>query len=460
MRSCKHLVAYLGSVAEEARVGRAAMPRTTLGRAAHFGESPDVRAAREATLARALARFPVVRDKMMSVYGLRLPKHLAYAAGFFMALTPEETEEAWGHFGSGLAGVGEWFEDGALERQLIDGLDERLEMRFRRDPPEFVTICCGNSDGGHWGLWYDDPKELPDVVVHNYARDSAETGRCEPTLLATLYKDSAGRDDNPLDHPHRAAIFDWLKEVLPRELTAHREENISRPPARTDWLVGSLDPYIPGWTLPEDLIGHDARERRLTAYRARAPEIRAWIAQAFAELAQGSPGRALFLGSELHWFDGDEWRQECTELLVRAYTALGRAALADIVRVHHRHRDLQSVGVYQQKGISPLLQAVSRQDVVAVKQLLATTTSALDRAEALAAASSVELIELCLAQGAEGLDGALRYRLQNIKSPYLDEAARGEQHALAMYLLSRADIHGATFARVLEPPTQRLSLQQ
>ena len=97
--------------------------------------------------------------------------------GFWMGLSSDEREEAWSYLGTGPVGVGAWFLDGADRRRVKPGLDERLDFRFRADPPEMVSVFCGNSDGEHWGLWYDDPKLVPTALVKNYARDSAETWR-------------------------------------------------------------------------------------------------------------------------------------------------------------------------------------------------------------------------------------------------------------------------------------------
>jgi hypothetical protein len=115
-----------------------------------------------------------------------LPLPLAYTAGWWIALRDAEKQAVWGRLGNGLAGVGAWYEEDALQRVLKPGLDARLDWRFRCDPPEFVTVFTGNSDGSHWGLWYDEPRELPTIVVHNWARDTAETGTREPTLLASF----------------------------------------------------------------------------------------------------------------------------------------------------------------------------------------------------------------------------------------------------------------------------------
>jgi hypothetical protein len=85
---------------------------------------------------------------------------------------------------------------------------------------------------------------------------------------------------------------------------------------------------------------------RAAAYQARGFEVQGWIKRAQAELEAGKPAFALVLGRELHWFDADDYREVGLQLLVGAYRALGRDALAEIALVHHANRDLGSVGVY------------------------------------------------------------------------------------------------------------------
>jgi hypothetical protein len=53
----------------------------------------------------------------------------------------------------------------------------------------------------------------------------------------------------------------------------------------------------------------------------------------------------LAIGGELHWVDLDQYRQASRDLLVGAYRALGRDALAEVIEVHVANRDLRSVGV-------------------------------------------------------------------------------------------------------------------
>lgn len=370
-RTCKHLRAYLGESEERGRTGTVASAPRVASRPSWVPppkEEREERERRRAVVAEAVAAFPILFDKMLLVYGLRMPKHLAYSIGFYLALNEDEREEAWGLVGTGPAGIGEWFEERALARPVLPGLDERLEFRFRRDPPEFVSVFSGNSDGGHWGLWYDDPGELPRTIAHNWARDSAETYERRPTLLATFRDELYGEHSQPIeDLSQRGAnILAWLDDCYTHELEAFREEAIA-PFAKRPYVVGGLGAWVPGWSPPSDIPDHDARYQR---YRDSDPMVGEWITRAQRELAAGAPGLALMVGRDLHWFDDDATRAVCTELLVGGYRALGRDAIAEIVRVHHEHRDLAQVNVYGERQLSPLERAMAENDVDAARALL------------------------------------------------------------------------------------------
>jgi hypothetical protein len=153
----------------------------------------------------AFGALPAVRARYTALYGLELPSSLASLAALVEALgalpcnpprcfwVPEpgwERGGAWLDSALGMrpSGLSTWFAPGALDRPTHDAaevydevpagregpLDARLDMRYRCDAPQFVTFLGGDSDGLHWGFWYDSPAHFP-VVAHNYARDSAET---------------------------------------------------------------------------------------------------------------------------------------------------------------------------------------------------------------------------------------------------------------------------------------------
>lgn len=440
-RSCKHLRAELGDDHEDRRVQAPPPP---------LREPRTLRERREAALAETLARFPAVAERMRAVYDMPLPRHLAYAIGFYRGLTAEERDEAWSYLGCGPAGVSEWFEDDGLLRPAT--ADERLHFRYRCDPPEFVTIFSGNSDGGHWGLWYDDPRELPRLVVHNYARDDACTGPCKPTLLGTLREDIHGRELRAGDYPHLPRVREWFDECARQELRAYRAEGIESPPPRGHDCVAGMDPWVPGAALPPDLAGYAAQQLRYETFRARPAEAAPWIERARRELAEGSPMRALFLGRELHYVDPDELRETAAELLIGAYRALGRDALAGVVRAHHDDRDLRSVGIYgrmPEPPPPPLVAAARGERVDEIAALLASGDTA-DVAAAMMAAQTLPAIELLLPHATAALlDARVAASIETLMHlGDLPEVAAGHE-AVIDRLLARGAGQLEAFARAL-----------
>lgn len=310
----------------------------------------DVIGRRRKALARVRGCFAAVEQRFAEVYGLRLPRSLIAWAALLDSLGPFESR-ALEWLGRSGGGIMVWFEPGGFARTpraLPDSgvpADPRLDCRFRRDPPELVTIAWGDSDGLHYGLWFDDPAEPASTIVANYARDSAETWDTRARDMLALLREQLAeleRDEAPglaLALLERAIA--WFEREAADELAADppsRWRDVARPS-----IIGSMGPAL----LPEH--GHaraSEASRRYEAYRSESPDVDAWIAQAQHELEQGQPAFALVLGRELHWFDSDRWRERGLALLVDAYRALGRDALAEIALVHHRHRDLRSVAIY------------------------------------------------------------------------------------------------------------------
>lgn len=296
-----------------------------------------------------LGRFPAVAERVRDVYGLRLPRHVAVFAALWASAQRDQGErEATDCLGLRPSGVSDYFRDGGLAATARDGLDERLHCRYRRDPAEFVTVMSGDSDGLHFGLWYDDPAELPTFIVHNYARDSAETWT---NGASTLLDETRWRADRVIaDYGPGSEEATALRPLL--------DALHWFAPAAQEAVTADGDPRWAGEDRPAGLVSifpvlppgsGDPRvaqaEARLAGFQAGSPEAARWIADAERELAAGLPAYALAVGGELHWLDRDEHRRAGRELLVGAYRALGREALAGIAEVHAAYRDLPHVDV-------------------------------------------------------------------------------------------------------------------
>ncbi|KHD73962.1 hypothetical protein MB27_31580 [Actinoplanes utahensis] len=288
-------------------------------------------------------RFPLVAERFQRVWGLRLPRHVAV----FAALAASDGD-ALSELMITPWGVTDYFRDGGLDLRGRDGLDERLHVRFRRDPAEFVTVMSGGSDGLHYGLWYDDPAELPTMIVHNYARDTAETWESEsPSLLGVVAEEVESHLSDYGSDGEEAERMAPLIEAIEWFDAADDAALLADGPPR--WVYEPRS-YLRVSVLP--LLPPDAgdprtgvSEARLDTFQKDPAGAAEWIAQARRELAGGQPALALAVGSELHWLDQDEYRQDGSDLLVGAYRALGRDALAEIATVHAARRDLASVQV-------------------------------------------------------------------------------------------------------------------
>ena len=294
-------------------------------------------------------RFPAIAQRMREVYGLRLPRYMATFAAFWRSLDELE-RKGMEHLGRRPGGIMVWFEERGLLRKTRDDLDPRLDCRFYADPPELVTFMWGDSDGLHYGLWYDDPADPPTCIAHNYARDSAETWRDQkPTPLGVLLDEAQERIRNQYgDEPASLSVhavhaaLEWFAETDAKALAAD-------PPAKR-WLqaprIATLGTFGPA--LPPDAgsIRVGDPHQRLEAWRKMPARVRKWIDSAKRDCAAGKPAAALTFGLDIHWLGADEYRKEGEELLLMAYEKLGRRTHAETLKVHYKHRDLGSVCVF------------------------------------------------------------------------------------------------------------------
>lgn len=313
-----------------------------------FAPSAEDEARRAAARGAIDARFPAVAARLREVYGLRLPRHVGVLAAFFRGLSPTEARGLRGEISS--MGVLDWFADGGLDRRPPDGADLRLHGRFRRDPPEMVSLLHGGGDGLHFGLWYDDPAELPSFVVESYARDDGvvRTRGCTTALQHLM----ARREEHAEDAEGPPTALDRALDAALEAACEADEEAVAADGPRS-WAdcqrlpsVSGVGPALPGGIVDAIWPSYEHDTKRAARYELRALRVHRWVREARAALAAGRPGPALLVGRELLWLDdGDD--AVALELLGGAYRALGRDALAEVARVHLGGRNRASVDIYR-----------------------------------------------------------------------------------------------------------------
>lgn len=316
---------------------------------------------REAARRKAAALVEPVRSAVRRTHGLELPDHLFTFWAFWQGLTEVERQSMDRWIGLRPGGVlsllSRWSTD-LNQLATRDGLDPRLDFRFYHDPPEFLTVLFGHSDGLHFGLWYDDPGMPADLVASFYSRDGGDIAWDGETVLeavrwqielAQFHLDYASEEPTEERREGRLAIALVRAAVMEFETTIrpeHGEQYMQRykvqPQARIPTVNGAGVVCVSREPLERDL---DAVRR---AIEQDAPEVIHWAQAATLACAEGRPEQALALGHDLHWLSaGVQEREEAAaRLLEAAYRSLGRDALAEIAAVHHRHRDLQNVDIY------------------------------------------------------------------------------------------------------------------
>jgi hypothetical protein len=288
-------------------------------------DPPALREARQAAAeARVASQRGAIADRVWRDWGLRLPE------SFFRFLCVWEglaapVRAAAAARGLHPMGLCDLLKDPSAPP--AEGLDPRLHGRYFRDPPEFLTFLHGGTDGLHWGLWFDVPEQCAGVCSY-YSNDGIDLLPPAGSPLGVL---RAIADEALLQAEAGAAT--WALRLL-REATVEAEEQSPQVP-RAETLDGAGAVGLPE-EIPTSLGDPEARRAAL-----RADDLSPLIEAAMQDCEVGLPLPALVLGRDLHWLG----RAEAGPLLIAAYTALGRGALAGIAAAHHENRELAGVGV-------------------------------------------------------------------------------------------------------------------
>ncbi len=221
-----------------------------------------------------------------------------------------------------------------------------LSTRYYDDPPEFFTVFSGNTDGLHWGYWFDDPDNSPDYCLADYygsdAYEITEDGEtlfeafrlqlegCHETTLEYLEENANAEQDQAAyeaDLQSYALCRNRLMHYATRARTevgrAYRDRylGVSNRDVTADTSEGMGIVVAPHLYLPLSVSGEELRT--LTIQNA---DLSVLLAEADRALTGGFPGTALELGRNL-WIGNSAQKQESYRLLGNAYTAMNRPTL-------------------------------------------------------------------------------------------------------------------------------------
>ena len=250
-------------------------------------------------------------NEVQKLYGIQPPDNFFEFYEWSQRLGDEDLDCLHNVLGIGLTGMfdvldGE-FQDVELRYPAM------LHWRFVLDPPEFFTVLIGDCDGLHWGYWFDDPGRLPPVIASWYARDAFELWSPGVTLFETIYHEiDRARED-----------IEEEQEYEPQNQTEYEEQFTA-----LDRLESTLPPQThlptrePTDATPEGMGVILSEEER-----------------------NSEAGQLLLKGKEL-------WGQskQAFDILERAYTGLGRHALAAVVRAHATYPNLPRVDILEYRA--------------------------------------------------------------------------------------------------------------
>jgi hypothetical protein len=296
------------------------------------------------------------RKQLRQWYGLEFPADLFAVWELAQELRPRAPRDAFAALALHLDGVFDALA-GQFDRKPPDGPLWAHGMSYQ-DPPEFFTIFWGESDGFHFGLWFDDPAERPSCVVSYYNNDAYDLGHYPANLFLTLRRELESCYENTLEDPDANATFnrsqlrecDRLREALrPRMPGATRR----RKQMGSEYLNRYTDADVDDSTVVARTWGSECiaappalyreppaddetiwREVRTSAGAAR------WLKRARRALQDGYPATALKLGKDIWHLAPKKAVTEACAIMEAAYHGLGRPLLAQVLQARQQQRDI------------------------------------------------------------------------------------------------------------------------
>jgi len=270
----------------------------------------------------------MTRARLREAYGVDFPDELFEIWDWRSGLTGEALHAFKNVLGLSLHGPFDVLA-GKLEGPLR--YSPLLHWRYQYDPPELFTVMTGDTDGLHWGYWFDDPGRLPPVVASFYARDAfelVESASLADAIGKHVERAREGIAENRKRDPDHESSYDRddrALDALDKKRPLHRRQPDRGPIASTRGGIGIVcaRAQLAAWTLPATV------------------EPAAILAHADAEIAAGRPGTALYMGHML-W---DPHRLLALDVLARAYAALDREPLRAVAAMHRAHPKVPSLDI-------------------------------------------------------------------------------------------------------------------
>jgi hypothetical protein len=253
-------------------------------------------------------------------FGFEFPADLFRFHEFLRELTGRGLSLADAPVNVGLGNVFKAFGEGDAGED-----PEAFETRFYKDPPEFITLLTGDTDGLHWGYYVDDPAFGSFPVAHYYQNDAfeltiaADLFEAVADHLGGLYRTTEEYLETDAASAYRQDLqrLDALREIL-EPYRSHEEAHryVTAPTRDRMGIIVPTDQYRP-------LQEQDWFQEPL--YLPTRDEVQSFRHAALEALRDGYPGAALKLGKDL--WDYPAFFDVSCELLEQAYPALDRPLL-------------------------------------------------------------------------------------------------------------------------------------
>jgi hypothetical protein len=279
---------------------------------------------------------PARRALLAGHYGLPLPDDFFVFAEFARELASRDLALADEPLALRLGSAFDVFQPDFV----ADGFNPLWDSRYLNDPPEFLTVWHGHTDGLHWGYYVDDPAAAAFPVASYYHSDAFVIREVGEDLFAACraHLETLARDVRAylVDDPAEAAAYqrqldrlDQIRVLLMRTATGLRVETgaayLERYTPRRAPTAPTRDGM--GIVVPPATYKPLAEATPLEApdYVPTAAEVSRSAEAARRALAQGFAGTALKLGKDL-WPVPQHFETAC-QVLDSAYAALQRPLL-------------------------------------------------------------------------------------------------------------------------------------